>query len=108
MKYLHLGLIIGILIGLTAITLIGWKLIPNTDEDGIMKEVIGGTDDYMKGEQRVLFKEKSTNQPIQIVLRLGILFLCVGLGLGLGNFFDEMSELENEEKSRRNNENNNP
>ena len=95
MKALVVGAILGLLLGLTLVTIDGWKILPDNTANGVHEVVYGGMEDREKGEQRISYKENISSESIQILFKLGLLVLGLGLGIGIGSFFDEGGNYEN-------------
>ena len=92
MKVLIISLIIGLILGLTLVTFDGWKTLPDNTDKGVREVVVGGMGDREKGEQVISFSDWGSNQPVQIIFKLGLLMTGLGLGVGVGSIF----EVENE------------
>lgn len=99
MKGLIIGAIIGLLLGLTLITIDGWKTLPDDNTKGLREVIYGGMKDREKGEQIIYYEEWKSSQPIQIFFKFGLLVFGLGLGLGIGSFFEEEDNENNNTKT---------
>ena len=95
MKLLIISLIIGLILGLTLVTFDGWKTLPDNTDKGVREVVIGGVEDRIKGQQVIYYTDWESNQPVQIIFKLGLLVVGLGLGLGVGSIFEVENENNN-------------
>lgn len=89
MKGLIIGAILGLLLGLTLVTIDGWSFAHTTTKEGFRENIIGGAEEYYKGTMKITQEKYTKPEPVQIIFKLGLLMTGFGLGLGIGSFFDE-------------------